>query len=344
MKNIIAILFLLIAPFAVFAQNGVYSEKFDVVVRNLPRYYVEPQNRNFSVSCVADRQVQYHVGFERISDELRFEGWRRLNSSNNAYMKINIELKSLLIDGFNVRELNTPARDRHGQPINIKTFQRVINYTMVIRWTVRTSTETFSSRADITYAPKSFIPEREFDSPHAAMEYVRNNKSVFIDQIINDEVMANIYDISDIVNENYVYNATTEKFDLYFFFQKKNKYINIHRNLPQKIKSYFAQVTENGGLASTEVAMEDIIKHFKTAADSYSFSNKKERRARYAMLHNLCVLNYVFENFSESKRYAQMIIDSGFNKSMGRYLLDHINAKENQFIKHNITTQHFEVN
>ena len=343
MKNIVSLILLMLLPFMAFAQNGVYTSKFGVTVRNLPRYYVQPQSRNYSLVCSADRQVQHHVSFDQISDELHFAGWKRLSSPTNAYMKININLKSMLIDGFGVKENIIDTRDRFGHPIKIHTFQGVINYTMVTTWTVRTPSENFSSNPNVSYAPKAFTPEREFDTPGAAMDYVRNNRDVFRDQIINDEVMSNIYEISDLVNQNYIYNPVEEPFDLYFFYQKKNRYYSLHRNLPQKIKAHLAQINENGGMATTEIAMEDIIKHFKTAADSYSFANKKERKARYAMLYNLCVLNYVFENFDEAKRYAQMIVDSGYNKMTGRHLLDVIADKQNRFIKHNITTQHFEV-
>jgi hypothetical protein len=164
----------MLVPFMAFAQNGVYTVKFGVTVRNLPRYYVQPQSRNYSLVCAADRQVQHHVSFDQISDELHFAGWKRLSSPTNAYMKININLKSMLIDGFGVKENIIDTRDRFGHPIKVHTFQGVINYTMVTTWTVRTPSENFSSNPNVSYAPKAFTPEREFDTPGAAMDYVRN--------------------------------------------------------------------------------------------------------------------------------------------------------------------------
>jgi len=68
MKNIVTLILLTLMPFMAFSQNGVYTSKFGVTVRNLPRYYVQPQSRNYSLVCSADRQVQHHVSFDQISD------------------------------------------------------------------------------------------------------------------------------------------------------------------------------------------------------------------------------------------------------------------------------------
>lgn len=343
MKHLLTIIILLASMFSVEAQYGVYSDYFNIVRRGLPRYYVPSQNRTFSLVCAADRQVQHHVRFQKIDDELQFAGWRRLSSPENAYLRINIELKSLLIDEFDVQETIVDTRDRAGHPIKVHIFKGVIHYTMVNSWNIKTPGETFYSDQALARASKSFVTDREYDNPRAALDYVRNNRDVFLDQIINDEVMDNIYRIVDIINANYVYNPATERFDLYFFHQKKNPYYSLHRSLPSKIKAHLNQVNENGGLASTEVAIEDVFKHFKKVNESLSFANKKERKGKYAMLYNLAQLNYIFENFAEAKKYAQEIVNSGYYKINGRYMLDKINERESQLIKHNLTTQHFEL-
>ncbi|MCQ2974517.1 MAG: hypothetical protein MJ211_06865 [Bacteroidales bacterium] len=341
MKKIFSLFSLLLIILTANAQYGTTSEKFIIKTRHLPRYYVPANERNYSLVCAADNQVQRHVRFSKIDDELVFDGWNRSENNQTAYIKINLELKSLIFEGFGVKENIIETRDREGHPIKVTTFQGIVNYSMVNTWNIKTPTEVYYSNIDESHAPKSFIPEREYDNPAQAMEYVKNNREVFKDQIINDEVMKCVYEIEDIINQNYVYYPYEEAYSLEFLYNKKNEYSSTQRLMPDRMRALFSNITPQGGLATTELAMEDVFKHFQKVADAYSFSDKKQKNAKYAMIYNLVILNTIFENFTEAKRLCQVLTDSNVKKMYTRDIYDKIINKENAFIKHHLTTQHF---
>ncbi len=344
MKKFILSTLLFLCFLIVKAQYSTDKFAVNFAIRNMPKYYVPEQNRNFSVVFNAPRQVKRC--FET-SEELETffspMGWS-LNREN-PYLEIFIAADYLVIDRIYEIEEVEEIKDK-GEVLQRKFYRPAMDYHIPIAITASSpqGAITIENVTDkIPHEPiiYTFVVSERFRSPRHAHDFFLDNKEIFVESEIRNRIFE-CYDLAiPAINRDYVYTKGTEVIHTWLLDSKKSEFYSKYKLSKEEIRNIFLRVNEIGGL---EVAIRDLKPYIELLikeSEAMNVSDKKQKAAKADIYCGLSDIYYGLEIFDVSKEYAKKVLELG--DSRGSKLLKKIDSYNADLQKHHINSKHFEL-
>ncbi|MCQ2252500.1 MAG: hypothetical protein MJZ61_03515 [Bacteroidales bacterium] len=343
MRRFLTLAIALLCCANVFAQYSTSKSNMWYPVRTFPKYYVPENNRNYSIDCRLSRQIAEFANTGELENRLLFQDWREEENADNAYLKIYLESFDFIIEAMREVEMHEMVKE-HGVEHERIFFMPQIDYSMVINWGLihgdmreqHTNINPDTRRPNIS----SFQIDKHFHSPRECHEYMRENKEVFIEKIINSELMATTEQVQEALAASFHYGSSNWSVKIALFNNKKSSYYNKHHAGKDELKSIFSNMPLEGPITNTIKDLQPWIDHFKEIEASLSSADKKQKEAKADMIYNLAQIYMALEIYDVAKQYAMQLYNE-YGDNSGKRILREILGEEEELKKHHLVSRHF---
>ncbi|MCQ2250676.1 MAG: hypothetical protein MJZ66_06165 [Bacteroidales bacterium] len=345
-KTIYTLALLLMVCMQAMAQYGTDKVRIFYPVRHIPTFYVPEGNRYFHVDLTASFNVEDFLDYNKICDRLQIGyGWEEDRKSGDVPAHINVSVTDFIIEGMHEVEVLEKVR-RHGEEFIEKYYVPHIDYSVLLQSSIsvdgnsRYHFSNYDSELRRPPVKTLVISDRRFRSPRDCHNFLRDNRDVFVERILSDEVYALTDQIQADIKQAFHYYPAQTDIKICLFDSKKSPYYAKHQQAKAEIKRIIGGITLDGDLKQTIKDMQPWIEHFKEIEASLSTADKKQKSAKADMVYNLAMIYYALEIFDVSRQYCMRLFNE-FGENSGKRMLRSLNDEEAEMKRHHLVSRHF---
>ncbi|WP_298503196.1 hypothetical protein [uncultured Maribacter sp.] len=344
MKKIVILVLLLVFSKAVKAQStDLDRETIKVSYVKLPTNPVKDKNlRTYSVNTNSVPTAESAYPSKVINESIIIEGFEKIN--RNGTIDVQIQVNDIIIEGVKYYETEDIKKNKEGKVISSqKYYQPIIHYRTTASYYVKDQN---GKRDEYTISDKGNFKASKYKTKKEGENYVSTNieslKSQFIKKFARNIPSSVNYEL----NNQFGYHAQEQVgTNLWILDSKKHPEYTAHKKALKQAQEIFATSKYNQSISGLKEKLEPVMVYFKSVIPKYTDPKKnKHKKMRYASYYNLAKMYYYLDMPDETSKYANKLIENGYDKSDGKQLAEMAENLKEKFIVNNVTSRHFEVN
>ncbi|TWP25252.1 hypothetical protein ETU10_01055 [Apibacter muscae] len=300
----------------------------------LPSNYYPEQERLFYVNV-----TQNNTGVDFDVEKININGFKRVLESN-----LGIEIEISLPSGFKADEPQIVERveiitDKNDNEKKIRFYKvkRKYNYGGFNYAKIKDLKSTLSLSYGLEYETS------EYSSSQEAVDYYNLKRRDWDEDFKKQVVSHNYYKINRFFNELIGYPIYNQEVKLWLLGNKKNPEYEKHQEALEIIKNSFKDVKYNYLPEDIDEKIKPAILIFEELLQKYVGNDKKNKKVRYSSYYNLMKIYYCIDDFDKAIKYANLLIDNGYDKKDGDKMLELISKRKENMALNKVNSLHFEI-
>lgn len=321
-----------------FFNQTIKAQKVDLDKERAKIFYVQlPQH---PILNKKDRTYSIESNIPEFKKRIKLHGFTKIK--NNGKIKFKIEVDELLSTPIEISKTIEDKKDKNGKVISTSTFySSSIDFILKGRWFVNIEGEK-SYNYPIEYKKK--LKSKQTSNLDYTKKYFKINYEALAKNFKKDFLKKEISHLNYTWNHSYGYKTQSREEIFWILDSKKNPDTKNHKRQFNRIKEVFGRVKANSPITKTHTQyLDNFEQYFNDITKKYAEDKKKHRKMRYSSYYNLAKLYYNFDMPDKAIKYANLLIENGYDKSDGRKIIKKANKLKELFTKNEISSTHFYV-
>jgi hypothetical protein len=338
------VLFLLLSVTAVAQTKSVDVDnfRFTYACRAFPAKPVQPMLFPYAVRVNTTKMAERrYLSAEEVEDALLIEGQEKIYNPDDALMRVELMVGSIIIVNTDVKERKTTHKDKKGE-VHEEFF-----YTPVIDYSFEASGAIHSKDGKVRLTQAYFNPRsvlhfsgEEYKSRKAATDFWRNNREALTAEFYRRHTFEAAAKLSAWASATFGFPIVNSSDILKTMDEKKHVENNAFRAACNALKDELQYMTPEIPLDRDRV--DGIIDYFESIPERYPDRNSKaDIRIRYAAYYNLCKIFLYLDEPDNVARYADPIRANGYDPKDCERLKKEATTLKATFDRMGIRTRHF---
>lgn len=342
---------------------------FDVNYIQLPREYVQPDERTVGVRVGLGSNIRRAYPEQAIYDNINLIGFQKVE--NNPAVGITFTMNDLRIEKTEIKTRQTDGKDKDGKPIKVPLFTLVATFSTSGRFQVygpktgqpRQTRQTLPPQSNrflqaiagnqatnpsayqteitrTTFPDKITYSTKEYPtSPEATQYFERNQRSVqneLITNYINDALRT----INEQTNAWYGYVPVKSQEFLWILDSKKHPEYAIQQEAIKAVKTLMPTMQATEPTNQLAKNLQPVITYFDELKTKYPGGDKTDIKMRYSAYYNLANLYYFLDQPDEVAKEAEGLIQNGYDTGDGKRFLRMADELRQSLTKHRLDSRH----
>ena len=344
MKSFFTLLLTLTTLAAVAQKVDLDRYSFVTTYRDLPQKPLEPAYRTYLVQVQGTRSIRATFSEEELANAVRIDGWQRMERGR-AHVLVRPMLEDVIIDKSEVKERVDIQKDKDGKETGRKYYYKLqLEYSFAADVDVADykGRSIFRQALANRYAKKTWTSQ-EFNSGAAASNYLQNNREEIKNRFARDEVMAVLGSLSNRLTTDYGFPVRQQNDNFWVLDSKKHPEYDNYQRAFRDVKGILAGISPDAPLTDTFDRLKAPIEYFESLPRHYSSNDKSDAKIRYSVFYNLAKLSLYLDEPDKARKYAEALIQNGYDDADGRSLINKANELDDLFRRNGARTRHFAI-
>lgn len=345
---------------------------FPVAYQQLPKVYVEPAARTYSLDVKVGSRV-YVTSSDNFASKINMPGYKEVKENPTVVIKANLE--DFYGAGAKSSSRTQESKDKAGRvtttyyykysedftgkgtysvvgPKGIevaekkekkesKTEQTVNKFLTKATGTTESSDPNkFNKSGSLgyttTYSTEEFSNTKDAYNAYLAQSNLSRTK---MEEFVNTS--------SNIINgslEYYAFSPVKEQEFLWILDSKSHPEYADQQEAIKAVKTLFATMKAHESIATLEENLKPLLDYFETIPTKYTADEKRDKKMRYSAYYNLAKLYYYLDKPDLCIKYAEKLIANGYDEKDGEKLKEKAENLKVAFQKAKTTSTHNDLN
>lgn len=317
---------------------------FMTTYRDLPQKPLDPAYRTYVVQVQGTRSIRATFSDEELASAIRIDGWQRMERGR-AHVIVRPMLEDVIIEKSEIKERVDIQKDKDGKETGRKYYYKLqVDYSFAADVDVSDykGKSIFRQALANRYSKKTWSSQ-EFNTGAAANNYLNNNREEIKNRFTRDEVMAVLTTLSTRLTNDYGFPVRQANDHFWVLDSKKHPEYDNYQRAFRDMKGILAGISPDAPLAETFERLKPQIDYFESLPKHYTSNDKSDAKIRYSVFYNLSKLSLYLDDPDRARKYAEALIQNGYDDSDGKWLIGKANDLDDLFRRNGARTRHFAI-